>query len=352
MLCALIMAGGKGTRFWPLSTEDKPKQFLNLLGNETMIQMTVNRIKPLIPLERIFICTVEKYVPLVKEQLPELPQRNIIVEPEGRNTAPCIALSSFIIDRYYKNSTMVVLPSDHLINDEDRFLQIIRNGREFLNDYPREILTLGMAPDRAETGYGYIKCSEDIININNNQVIKVQKFVEKPNKDKAEQYLKEGNYLWNGGMFLWKVERILRLLRENMPSTYHALSGLKNIEEDLIFKYVNENYSKTEVTSIDYGILEKVDSIRVIPCNFGWDDIGSWNSLERYREKDKNQNICDENIKVIDSTNNIGIGHKKPIVFYGLEDVFYVETDELIVIAKKEKMNDIKILKEKILGGF
>lgn len=349
MLCALIMAGGKGTRFWPLSTEEKPKQFLNLLGNNTMIQMTVNRIKPLIPIERIFICTGEKYVTLVEEQLPELPERNIIVEPEGRNTAPCIALSSFIIERYYKNSTMVVLPSDHLINDEERFLQCIRDGSQFLDYYSKEIITLGINPDRAETGYGYIKCTNDYIQINNSQVVRVDKFVEKPSSENAEKYLKDGSYLWNGGMFIWKTRNILRILREKMRITYYALNSLKFIGEDLISSYINENYSKTEATSIDYGILEKIDEIMVIPCDFGWDDVGSWNSLERYREKDINQNICDENIRVIDSSNNIGIGNKKPIIFYGIKDLFYVETDDVIVITKKEKMNDIKIIKEKIV---
>lgn len=349
MLCALIMAGGKGTRFWPLSTEEKPKQFLKLLGNDTMIQMTVNRIKPLIPIERIFICTGEKYVKLVKEQLTELPERNIIVEPEGRNTGPCITLSACIIDRYYKDSTMIVLPADQLISDEEKFLECIRDGSQFLNDYPKEIITLGITPDRAETGYGYIKCTKDYIQINNSKVVRVNKFVEKPSIEKAEEYLNDGNYLWNGGMFIWKTRNILRLLSEKMLITYYVLSRLRFISEELIQSYINENYSKTQATSIDYGVLEKIDEIMVIPCDFGWDDVGSWNSLERYREKDINQNICDENIKTIDSSNNIGIGNKKPIVFYGIEDLFYVETDDVIVITKKEKMNDMKIIKEKIV---
>ena len=164
MLTAVIMAGGKGTRFWPLSTEDKPKQFLNLIGNETMIQMTVNRIKSIIPLERIFICTGEKYVNLVKEQLPDIKESNIIVEPEGRNTAPCIALSAMIIKRYYNDATMVVLPSDHLINNEEKFRNILLKGNEFLKEEKTHdsILTLGITPNRAETGYGYIKCGEAI----------------------------------------------------------------------------------------------------------------------------------------------------------------------------------------------
>ena len=198
MLCALIMAGGKGTRFWPLSTEEKPKQFLNLIGKDSMIQMTVNRIKPIIPMERIFVCTGERYVDLVKEQLPELPERNIIVEPEGRNTAPCIALSAFVIKRYFKNANMVVLPSDHLIKDEDEFRNVIESANKFVNNNDEAIITLGMEPSRAETGYGYIRYSNEEQNVNDHKVIKVDAFVEKPNKEKAEEYLNEGNYLWNG----------------------------------------------------------------------------------------------------------------------------------------------------------
>lgn len=174
MLCALIMAGGKGTRFWPLSTEEKPKQFLNLIGDKTMIQMTIDRVKPIIPIERIFVCTGEKYIDLVKEQLPELPEKNIIVEPEGRNTAPCIALSALIIKRYYKDATMVVLPSDHLISNEDRFRNILLDGEEYLKENGKSILTLGMTPNRAETGYGYIKFTEYKSLVNNSEVIIVR----------------------------------------------------------------------------------------------------------------------------------------------------------------------------------
>lgn len=198
MLCALIMAGGKGTRFWPLSTEARPKQFLNLIGDDTMIQMTINRIKPIIPIERIFVCTGEMYVSLVKEQLPELPDRNIIIEPEGRNTAPCIALSALVIKRYYKDAIMVVLPSDHLIRDEDKFRNIILDGEEYLKENSSAILTLGMTPNRPETGYGYIKFTNNKVNINENEVIKVEKFVEKPSLEVAKEYLENGSYLWNG----------------------------------------------------------------------------------------------------------------------------------------------------------
>lgn len=208
MLCGLIMAGGKGERFWPLSTDDKPKQFLNLLGNDTMIQMTVKRLEGLIPIERIFVVTAERYVGLVKEQLPNLPEENIIVEPVGRNTAPCIALSAFYINKKIENATIAVLPSDHLIKDEEKFREVLKCGYDFVNKNQDAIVTLGMKPDRPETGYGYIKRMHEVEIINNNTVNKVECFVEKPNKETAEKYLKEGTYLWNGGMFIWKASTI------------------------------------------------------------------------------------------------------------------------------------------------
>lgn len=342
MLCGLIMAGGKGTRFWPLSTEEKPKQFLNLIGEDTMIQTTVNRILPIIPMERIFVCTGTMYVDLVKEQLPELPERNIIVEPEGRNTAPCIALSAMVIKRYYKDSNMVVLPSDHLIRDEDKFRNIIKTADVYLNDNKEAIVTLGMTPDRAETGYGYIKYGSEGIEKNGFQVTKVDSFVEKPNKEKAEEYLKEGCYLWNGGMFLWNIKNILNEIKIYLPNTYEALLGIEKIEEGKLQEYINENYKKTDAISVDYGILEKSNDIFVIPSEIGWDDIGTWRALERYREKDCNNNIITDNVKVIESKSNMAINQEKKVVMIGIEDVMTVETEDTIFIVNKEYMDDLR----------
>ncbi|MGN0025448.1 MAG: mannose-1-phosphate guanylyltransferase, partial [Clostridium sp.] len=321
-ICALIMAGGKGTRFWPLSTEEKPKQFLNLVGDKTMIQMTVDRILQILPIERIFICTGKKYVYLVKEQIPNLPIKNIIVEPEGRNTSPCIALSALLIDRYYKDSTMVVLPSDHLIKDENEFRNIIIKGANFLEENKDGIITLGMKPDRPETGYGYINFGKDI----ELGIKEVNKFVEKPDLELAKRYLKEGTYLWNSGMFLWKTRHILNEIKKYVPSTYEALHNLNSINEDEIQEYINNNYNKTEPISIDYAVLEKSKKIFVIPSEIGWDDIGTWNSIERYRKKDSNNNIIIGNVKQFDSIGNIIISSNKPIILDGVESLYIIET--------------------------
>jgi len=345
MLTALIMAGGKGTRFWPLSTEEKPKQFLNLIGEETMIQMTINRIKLIIPIERIFVCTGEMYVDLVKEQLPELPDRNIIVEPEGRNTAPCIALSAMVIDRYYKNSNMVVLPSDHLINDEEEFRNTLLAADSFIREKDEAIVTLGMNPTRPEVGYGYIKYSNEVLKSNDFRVIKVDAFVEKPNLDTAKKYLREGNYLWNGGMFIWSINNIINQIKMYSPNTYNSLINIMEVREDKLQETINSNYENTEATSIDYAVLEKSKDVYVIPSNFGWDDVGSWEALDRYREKDELGNVLVGESKVVKANNNLVISSSNKVVVEGLSDIYVIENDGKVLVGHKSNVANIKELK-------
>lgn len=342
MLCALVMAGGKGTRFWPLSTEKKPKQFLNLIGKETMIQMTVNRIKPIIPIERIFICTGKMYVNLVKEQLPELPEKNIIIEPEGRNTTPCIALSAFVVRRYYKDANMIVLPSDHLIEDESKFRDIVREANSFLENNEEAIVTLGMKPNRPETGYGYIKYTNELGENNKFDIFKVDKFVEKPNENKAKSYLEDGTYLWNGGMFLWKASNIINEIKKYSPQTYEAIHEAEVVEEELLQTLINDKYYKTEAISIDYAVLEKSKNIYVIPSEIGWDDIGTWKAVERYKEKDINDNILYGDVRVIESKCNIAINNCKRVVMIGIDDVMTLETEDSIYIINKDYMDNLR----------
>ncbi|MEG0774578.1 mannose-1-phosphate guanylyltransferase [Clostridium sp.] len=393
MLCAVIMAGGKGTRFWPLSTEEKPKQFLKLLGDNTMLQMTVKRLLPLIPMERIFIVTGKQYVDLVKKELPNLDCDNIIVEPMGRNTAPCIALSAFYINKRYKDATMLVVPSDHLIQEEEKFLNIIKTAQEFVEKKNHALVTIGITPTRPETAYGYInfaKNEEHLLNevsigtigdstdkaiannekINDstgnttdycesaikgafddymieNHIMPVIKFVEKPNMKKAEEYLKEGNYLWNSGMFVWKIHNILKLTSEHLENTYNILKEVAITREDNYEEVLEKRYCDVDNISVDFGIMEKAENIYVIPGDLGWDDIGSWNAIERYREKDENSNILDGNIKVINGKNNIIMGNGKPIVISGLDDIFLIESDDVIIIGKKEDMPSICEIRKK-----
>lgn len=348
MLCAVIMAGGKGTRFWPLSTEEKPKQFLKLLGEDTMINMTIKRLLPLIPMERIFVVTAKQYVGLVKEELPELDENNIIIEPIGRNTAPCIALSAFYIRKRYEDATLVVVPSDHLIEEEDKFLNIVKSAEEFINNKNDAIVTVGITPSRPETAYGYIKTSLKAGEFKHNEVIKVERFVEKPNIDKAREYFKSGNYLWNSGVFISKVENIINLTSKHLENTHSILEEVALADECLYQDVLESKYKDVDNISMDFGIMEKADNIYMIPGSFGWDDIGNWGSIERYREKDENNNVISGNVTVINSKSNIIIGSKKPIIISGIEDIFFVESDEAIIITKKSEMEKIKELKENI----
>ncbi|KOF57145.1 mannose-1-phosphate guanylyltransferase [Clostridium sp. DMHC 10] len=348
MLCALIMAGGRGERFWPLSTDEKPKQFLKLIGDRTMIQMTVDRLTKLIPLERIFVVTGKRYVEVLREQLPSLPLRNIIVEPVGRNTAPCIGLSAFMINKYYRNSSMVVLPSDHLIVDEGQFLKTIKAAEEFINKEEEAIITFGMKPSRPETGYGYIKCGANEENINSYKIRNVEKFVEKPNIETAKKYLKEGNFLWNGGMFIWKCSTVLKLTKMYLSKTYEVLSEIAACRENSFEEVLEEKYPEVENISVDYGIMEKAKNMYVIPCDFGWDDIGTWYSVERYRDKDEDNNVCVGEIKNIDGKNNIVVANGKPIVVVGLSDVFVLESDDIIFVGKKKMLKELKKLRKKL----
>ena len=341
--CILIMAGGKGTRFWPKSTEEKPKQFINLIEDRTMIQLTVDRMKKLVPIEKIFISTGEKYIDLVKEQLPDLPEKNIIIEPEGRNTAPCILLASLYIKQIYDDCNIAVLPSDHLIKNEIEFLEILKKANDFVDKNKESIVTIGITPDRPETGYGYIKYNK----IGKNEVVKVDRFVEKPDLEKAKKYLESKEYLWNAGMFIFNVDYMLKELENNYNKTFKLLQQLPSIYDDNYGKILNEIYPESENISIDYAVMEKSRNIYVIPSNFGWDDIGTWKSLERYIEKDEKDNLIKGQASIYDSSNNVLYSGDKKIVVIGLDNIFCIESDDLIVVGPKEKIEELKNYREK-----
>ena len=340
--CALIMAGGKGTRFWPKSTEEKPKQFLRLIGEKTMIQMTVDRVRKVMPIEKIFIVTCSKYVSLLKEQIPDLPEKNIIIEPVGRNTAPCILLASMYIKQIYNEVNIAVLPSDHIMNKEEEFCNILKDANIALNEKINGIITIGIKPDRPETGYGYIECSNDIEYVNERKVVKVNRFVEKPNLEKAKEYLEKGNYLWNAGMFIFDVNYMLKELERNFNEGYNIISKLPYIYESQYTDKLNEEYPKCEAISIDYAVMEKSNAIYVIPSDFGWDDVGTWNSLERYIQKDENMNIAKGNVEFSNSNNCIAYTENKKVILIDVDDIFVTEGEDTIVICKKQSIDKVK----------
>lgn len=341
MLCAIIMAGGKGTRFWPLSTEEKPKQFLNLLGNRTMIKMTYDRISKILPKDRIFISTTSKYKGLVLEQLKDISPQNIIVEPESRNTSACICLSNLYVKKKFNNCNVIVLPSDHLINDEKVFVDTVLEADKFLYSNDKSIITFGIKPDRPETGYGYINYDLD----SSLKINKVISFVEKPNYATALKYLNEGNYYWNSGIFVWNVNLILNLIDKYLNNTYKVLSPILELSDYECEKFIDENYRLTDNISIDYGVMEKYSNISVIEGDFGWDDVGSWSSIDRYNKKDLDGNILNSSGVLMKSNNNTVL-IKKKILLNNVSDLIIVETDEYIVVSSKEHAQDINLARD------
>lgn len=338
-LSILIMAGGKGTRFWPKSTEEMPKQFLNLVGEETMLQMTYERALNIVSSEKIFIITGEKYKELVKKQISSINDNNIIIEPIGRNTAPCILLASLYIKQLYNNCNIAVLPADHLIKNEQVFIDTLYKANEFVNSNKESIVTIGITPDRPETGYGYIKHDRFI----NNDVAKVDKFVEKPNIEKAKEYLESRKYLWNAGMFIFNVNYMLKELEINYSETYNLLKDLPSINDRNYSQVLNQLYPNSESISIDYAVMEKSKNIYVIPADLGWDDIGTWKSLERYIEKDVDNNIKKgQEIELYNSENCIVYGDDKKILLIDVKDLCVIEGEDTIVVCKKECIDKIK----------
>lgn len=343
---ALIMAGGKGERFWPKSRMNLPKQFLSLTDDgKTMIQLTVERILPIVDIEDIYIATNKDYLPLIKEQLPNLPLENVICEPIGRNTAPCIAVSAAIISKKYDDAIMMVLPSDHLVKYNTMYQRSLSDAAE-VAEKEDNLVTVGITPDYPETGYGYIKFVNSIMEGRSYQV---DKFVEKPNIEKAKEYLAADDYLWNSGQFIWKVSTILSKFRSLMPETYDGAMEIKNAYGTSSFDTVlNKVFPEFPSISIDYGIMEKSDNIYVVPGTFGWDDVGSWLAVERIKKSNDLGNIVDGNIITINTKNCIIQGDKKLIATVGLEDLVIVDTEDATLICDRDSTADIKKVLENL----
>lgn len=343
MKCALIMAGGRGTRFWPLSTDEKPKQFLNLVSERSMLQMTVDRLKGIVDEDKIFIVTGEVYKDLVKNQLPNIPSENIILEPLGRNTAPCIALAAMIINKRFKDANLIILPADHLIVNVEKFKETIKRGEALVDKHREHVVTLGINPTRPETGYGYINFKKDY---SENTVKEVKRFVEKPNVDLAITYLSSGDYLWNSGMFIWNSNCIEKLTRRFLYNTHNIISNILNDEN--FEKSLKETYQFVDNISVDFAIMEKYENIFVIPSDFGWDDIGTWSALERYREKDEANNILSGEINVVSGNNNIIFSKDKKFNIIDISDLFIVENDDMVLITKRANAEKVKDMKQMI----
>ena len=341
----VIMAGGVGTRFWPMSRVSRPKQFIDILGSgETLIQQTVRRFKTVCPVENIFIVTNEIYKDLVLEQIPELKPEQVLSEPSRRNTAPCIAYAVYKIESLNPDANIVVAPSDHIILREDTFTEVITSGLQAVKDNDW-LLTLGITPSRPDTGYGYIQFNEESPYQTDTRIHKVKTFTEKPNLEIAKSFLQSGDFLWNSGIFIWSVKSIIEGLAVHIgdiSDLFKEGRGIYNTPGEK--EFIQRIYSMCRSISIDYGVMEKADNVYVLSSDFGWSDLGTWGSLYDIRSKDGLGNsVVGKNVLLYDTSNCvINIPKEKLVVIEGLDDFIVVEDDNILLICRKTEEQQIR----------
>jgi mannose-1-phosphate guanylyltransferase len=337
-----IMAGGIGSRFWPVSRVGHPKQFLDILGiGRTLIQQTFDRFARMVPAENIYVVTANEYLDITREQLPQLPQENILGEPFRKNTAPCIAYISFKLQQLNPEASLIIAPADHLILQEDKFLDVCNEALRFVNEQ-NALLTIGIQPTYPNTGYGYIQHESAEAAPG---VYKVKTFTEKPNLELAKTFLASGDFLWNSGIFIWKVKNGLDAFQRYMPEMYELFlsdeNKLNTSEEKQVIEAI---YPQCPNTSIDFGVMEKAANVFVIPSSFGWSDLGTWNSAWENMEKDYFENaVAGDKVIVFDSNKCVvHVPDEKLVVLQGLEDFIIADTKDVLLICKKEKEQAIK----------
>ncbi|MBK8946773.1 MAG: mannose-1-phosphate guanylyltransferase [Ignavibacteriae bacterium] len=338
-LFAVIMAGGVGSRFWPRSRQENPKQLIQIFGKNTMIQDTVSRLEGLIKNENIFIITNQIQKNSIINQLKNIPEENIIAEPFGKNTAACIGLASILIHNKSKDAITIILPADHLIQDQAGFQSTLLNAANFA-DKSDGLVTIGIKPTRPETGYGYIQIIEKQVD---KEIFKVQTFAEKPNLSTAKRFVEAGDFLWNSGMFIWKTEVILNELSLYLPELYEGLLELeKVISAENFNETLTKVYGQLASISIDYGIMEKSNKVFLIKGNFDWSDVGSWEEVYQLSEKDENGNAKIGDFYAENSFGSYVFNPKKFTAIVGLENIIVIETDDALLICNRDNAQDVK----------
>lgn len=336
---AVIMAGGQGTRFWPWSTEEKPKQFLSLRSNKTLIQETYERFRMWLPNDKIYIVTTEDYLAMVKEQLPMIKNVQIIVEPARRDTAPCIALTALRFLKEKDDEVIVTAPSDQYIGDWHLLMEALQLAEDAAR-LNRNIVTLGIKPNRPETGYGYIETEDTALD---QTARKVKQFIEKPSLQKAEWLLTKTNIFWNSGIFIWRPSTIAHYMKKYQLELWDLL----NVPVSVLKK----SYQQLPKVSVDYAILEKAESIYTIPVSFEWDDVGTWGSIERYHEKEDSDNIVIGSNISVQGNNCTVISDSKNTLVIGVDDIIVVCTDEGLLVCHKSQEQQIKTLIQQLKSG-
>jgi mannose-1-phosphate guanylyltransferase len=335
------MAGGTGTRFWPKSRAKFPKQFLKIFGNETMIQATYQRLRGLANPKEIFIVTNADQSAETQRQLFELSEKNIIIEPFGKNTAPCIGLSAIFIKQLNPEAVMFVLPADHIVKDINKFHTVVKAGEKVALE-KNCLVTIGIQPTRPETGYGYIQYDSDT---KYHQAYKVRTFAEKPNLETAKKFLESGDFLWNSGMFVWKVSVILKEIEEHLPELYDGLMEIeKNINSPNFSQMLSKVYAQVKSISIDYGVMEQAKEVYVLKADFDWSDVGSWEEVYNMSPKNENGNISSGENHILINTKNclISTSTEKTIATVGVEDLIIVDTEDALLICKKNQSQNVK----------
>ena len=336
---AVIMAGGIGARFWPRSKKQSPKQLLKIVGDSTMIQETVRRIHGLVPKENILIVTNEVQKPGIIEQLPEIPIENIIVEPFGRNTAACIGLASIIIQKRSPDAVTFIMPADHIIKDSDKFLETLKTAAKFSSEN-KGLVTIGIQPTRPETGYGYIQIDEDS---GKDDVYKVLTFAEKPNYATAVNFIKSGDFFWNSGMFIWKIDTILEEIKLLMPDLYEGLIKIKEqINNPDFHNILSEVYGHLKSISIDYGIMEKSDKVFLVKGQFSWSDVGSWEAVYELSEKDNDGNVKVGTVYTDLAMDSYIYSPDKFAAVIGLDNIIVINHKDALLICRRDKAQDVK----------
>ncbi|MBU6158908.1 MAG: mannose-1-phosphate guanylyltransferase [Bacteroidetes bacterium] len=337
-----IMAGGIGSRFWPMSRTAFPKQFLDILHTgRTLIQGTYDRFRHFIPAENIFVVTASEYASIVAEQLPELPAANIVSEPSRKNTAPCIAYIAHKLEKIDPEALLICAPADHIILDGPAFEQVCSHAFQFVSEI-NALVTLGIKPTYPNTGYGYIQHETMPVA---DQIYKVKTFTEKPNLELAKTFLASGDFLWNAGIFVWKLSSLLEAFEKHLPEMNELFVNEKDkLNSDNEPAAIERIYPQCTNISIDYGILEKATNVYVVPSSFGWSDLGTWNSAYENMEKDYFGNaVAGKNVMVIDAVKNmVHAPNHKLVLLQGLEDYIIVDTDDVLLICKKDKEQEIK----------
>lgn len=348
---AVILAGGQGKRFWPLSTSERPKQLLKLLGEKTFLEMAVDRIRDVIPLENILVLTNQSLVAASREAAPSLPSENIIGEPLGRDTAPAVALSSLLVEDRNPNAVFCILTADQIMKDVPRFQKTIVEGAN-IAARQESIITIGIEPSEASTSFGYIEYGGKYEEREEIEFHNVKRFVEKPDSSTAKEYLEAGNYLWNAGMFIWSVQTLRNGLNRHAPHLTEMMDRLApHVDRDDFMDRVKDEYEHTEKISIDYALMEKADNIIVAKGAFEWDDLGSWPSLANHFDLDKDGNVAIGMVEGIDSRDNVVLSRDRLTALIGVEGLVVVQAEGVTLVCPKERAQDVKKMVEKLSGN-